>query len=47
MEYYFEDELSLQQIAKELKCSKQSVDESLKTALKKLRQFITDKEPGQ
>ena len=47
IEHYFERELSLQQIAKELKCSKQSVDESLKTALKKLRQFIVDKEPGQ
>ena len=47
MEYYFEDELSLQQIAKELHCSKQSADESLKAALKKLRQFIADKEPGQ
>ena len=47
IEYYFEEELSLQQIAKELHCSKQSVDESLKAALKKLRQFIADKEPGQ
>ena len=47
IEYYFEEELSLQQIAKELHCSKQSVDESLKTALKKLRKFIADKKPGQ
>ena len=42
MEYYFEDELSLQQIAKELHCSKQSIDESLKTALKKLHSFVAE-----
>jgi RNA polymerase sigma factor (sigma-70 family) len=47
IKYYYEEELSLQQIAKELHCSKQSVDESRKTALKKLRKFIADKKPGQ